>query len=110
MSKKVNQRKKKCFDGFFSADANRDQHLSKDELLSFVLNNVNQHLREGKERNTQLFLLIDSNQDGKVTWHEYFALYVKFHKMNSTDIKETDTFDFVQGPFDNNCKLISIFE
>jgi hypothetical protein len=47
------------------ADANRDQQLSKDELLSFVLNNVNQHLREGKERNTQLFLLIDSNQDGE---------------------------------------------
>ncbi len=41
---------------------------------------------------------------GKVTWHEYFALYVKFHKMNSTEIKETDTFDFIQGPFDNNCK------
>jgi hypothetical protein len=41
---------------------------------------------------------------GKVTWHEYFALYIKFHNVNSTGIKETDTFDFVQGPFDNNCK------
>jgi hypothetical protein len=54
-----------CFVVVIRADANRDQQLSKDELLSFVLNNVNQHLREGKERNTQLFLLIDSNQDGE---------------------------------------------
>ncbi len=45
-------------------DVNRDQQLSKDELLNYVLKNVNEHLREAKERNTQLFLLIDSNQDG----------------------------------------------
>jgi hypothetical protein len=44
---------------------------------------------------------------GKVTWHEYFALYVRFHKMNETEIKESDTFDFVQGPFDNNCKYLN---
>jgi hypothetical protein len=43
-----------------------------------------------------------------VTWHEYFALYVKFHEVNSTEIKESDTFDFVQGPFDNNCKYFNL--
>jgi len=48
----------------FRVDVNRDQQLSKDELLNYVLKNVNEHLREAKERNTQLFLLIDSNQDG----------------------------------------------
>jgi len=48
----------------FRADNNHDQQLSKDELLNYVLKNVNQHLREGKQRNTQLFILIDSNQDG----------------------------------------------
>ncbi len=48
----------------FRADGVHDQQLSKDELLNYVLNNVNKHLREGKERNTQLFLLIDTNQDG----------------------------------------------
>jgi hypothetical protein len=58
------RRNKKLEEIFNDADANHDQQLSKDELLSYVLNNVNQHLREGKERNTQLFLLIDSNQDG----------------------------------------------
>jgi len=73
-------------------------------LLNFILKNIHEHTNEAKQRNTQLFLLIDSNQDGKVTWHEYFALYVKFHKMNATDIKENDAFDFVQGPFDNDCK------
>ncbi len=50
----------------FRADDNHDQRLSKDELLNYVLKNVNQHLREAKERNSQLFLLIDSNQDGKL--------------------------------------------
>jgi hypothetical protein len=44
-----------------------------------------------------------------VTWHEYFALYIKFHNVNSSDIKESDTFDFVQGPFDNNCKYLNIY-
>jgi hypothetical protein len=28
--------------------------------------------------------------------------------VNSTEIKETDTFDFVQGPFDNNCKYLNL--
>jgi Ca2+-binding EF-hand superfamily protein len=50
----------------FRADMDHDQQLSKDELLNYVLKNVNQHLREAKDRNTQLFLLIDSNQDGEI--------------------------------------------
>lgn len=45
---------------------------------------------------------------GKVTWHEYFALYIRFHNVNSTMVKESDTFDFVQGPFDNNCKYLNL--
>ncbi|CAF1034990.1 unnamed protein product [Adineta steineri] len=97
-----NKRDKKLEEIFNEADTDHDQRLSKDELLSYVLKNVNQHLKEAQEKNSQLFLLIDSNQDGKVTWHEYFALYVKFHNVNTTGIKETDTFDFVQAPFDNN--------
>ncbi|CAF2114736.1 unnamed protein product [Rotaria magnacalcarata] len=96
------KRNKKLEEIFNEADLDHDQHLSKDELLNYVLKNVNQHIQEAKDRNSQLFLLIDSNQDGKVTWHEYFALYVKFHNVNSTSVKESDTFDFIQGPFDNN--------
>ncbi|UJR07816.1 hypothetical protein I4U23_012099 [Adineta vaga] len=96
------KRNKKLEEIFNEADADHDQRLSKEELLNYVLKNIHQHLREAKERNSQLFLLIDSNQDGKVTWHEYFALYVKFHNVNVTGIKENDTFDFAQGPFDNN--------
>lgn len=48
----------------FRADNDHNQQLSKDELLDYVLSNVNKHLKEAKEKNTQLFLLIDSNQDG----------------------------------------------
>ncbi|CAF4270263.1 unnamed protein product [Rotaria socialis] len=96
------KRNKKLEEIFNEADLDHDQHLSKDELLNHVLKNVNQHIQEAKDRNSQLFLLIDSNQDGKVTWHEYFVLYVKFHNVNSTSVKESDTFDFIQGPFDNN--------
>lgn len=51
---------------FTRADVDHDQKLSKDELLNYILKNVNQHIQEAKERNTQLFLLIDSNQDGKL--------------------------------------------
>jgi len=47
-------------------DVDYDQQLSKDELLNYVLKNVNQHIKEAKDRNTQLFLLIDSNQDGRI--------------------------------------------
>ena len=48
----------------FRADINHDESLSKEELLNHVLKNVEEHLREAKERNSQLFILIDSNQDG----------------------------------------------
>ncbi|CAF4038002.1 unnamed protein product [Rotaria sp. Silwood2] len=100
------KRDKKLEEIFNEADVDHDQRLSKDELLNYVLKNVNQHIHEAKERNSQLFIH-NANIDlfvslGKVTWHEYFALYVKFHKMNSTSVKESDTFDFIQGPFDNN--------
>lgn len=44
---------------------NGDQHLSQDELLNYVLKNVQQHLQEAKDKNLQLFLLIDKNADGK---------------------------------------------
>jgi Ca2+-binding EF-hand superfamily protein len=44
--------------------------LSKDELLDYVFKNVQQHLREAKEKNTQLFVLIDTNQDGKILKEE----------------------------------------
>ncbi|CAF1347028.1 unnamed protein product [Adineta ricciae] len=96
------KRNKKLEEIFRVADVDHDERLSKEEMLNYVLKNIHEHLREAKLRNTQLFLFIDSNEDGKVTWNEYFALYVKFHNMNETGIKETDPFDFIQGPFDNN--------
>lgn len=46
-------------------DGNHDEGLTKDELLGYVLKNVEQHLGEAKERNSQLFLLIDTKQDGQ---------------------------------------------
>jgi Ca2+-binding EF-hand superfamily protein len=49
----------------FRADINHDGYLSKDELLNHVMTNIEQHLKEGKQHNSQLFLLIDVNQDGR---------------------------------------------
>ena len=45
-------------------DVDHNEKLTKEELLGYVLKNVNEHTREAKERNSQLFLLIDTNQDG----------------------------------------------
>ncbi|CAF4066215.1 unnamed protein product, partial [Rotaria sp. Silwood1] len=59
------KRNKKLEEIFNEADVDHDQHVSKDELLNYVLRNVNKHIQEAKDRNSQLFLLIDSNQDGK---------------------------------------------
>jgi hypothetical protein len=49
----------------------------------------------------KLFLFL-----GIVTWHEYAALYVKFHHMNESDIKDLDDIDFIQESFDENCKYL----
>ncbi|CAF5114599.1 unnamed protein product, partial [Rotaria sp. Silwood1] len=59
------KRNKKLEEIFNEADVDHDQHVSKDELLNYVLRNVNKHIQEAKDRNSQLFLLIDSNQDEK---------------------------------------------
>lgn len=39
---------------------------------------------------------------GKVTWPEYAALYIKFHRMNITGFKDFDDVDFVIDSFDDN--------
>ena len=49
----------------FRANTDGDQYLSQDELLYYVLKNVEMHLKEAKDKNSQLFILIDSNGDGK---------------------------------------------
>ena len=41
---------------------------------------------------------------GKIHWHEYAALYVKFHHMNESDIRDFDDVDFIQESFDRDCK------
>ncbi|CAF3821286.1 unnamed protein product [Rotaria sordida] len=84
---------KKLEEIFEEADSNHDERLSKDELLNHALKNVQQHLKEAKDKNSQLFLLIDTNQDGKITWHEYITLYIKFHNVsayNNTDFHDTN--------------------
>lgn len=43
---------------------------------------------------------------GKITWQEYAALYVKFHKMNTTSIKDLDNVNFIEESFDEKCKDI----
>ncbi|CAF4024533.1 unnamed protein product, partial [Rotaria sp. Silwood1] len=51
------KRNKKLEEIFNEADVDHDQHVSKDELLNYVLRNVNKHIQEAKDRNSQLFLL-----------------------------------------------------
>ena len=46
------------------ANIDKNQGLTQTELLNYVLKNVQDHLREAKEKNSQLFLLIDTDQDG----------------------------------------------
>ncbi|CAF2067704.1 unnamed protein product [Rotaria magnacalcarata] len=83
-----NKRNKKLEEIFREVDLDHNERLSQDEVLNYVYRNVQQHLNEARNRNLQLFLLIDSNEDGTVTWHEYVALYIKFHNMSALNIPD----------------------
>jgi len=48
----------------FRADEDHDQLLSKEELINYVFKNVQLHLKEAKEKNLQLFVILDTNQNG----------------------------------------------
>ncbi|CAF3913540.1 unnamed protein product [Rotaria sordida] len=53
-------------DGKINPDFHKEIFLDNEriyELLNYVLKNVNQYLQEAKERNSQLFVLIDSNDN-----------------------------------------------
>ena len=49
----------------FRADVDHNGRLSKDELTNYAFKNVRQHLKEAKDKNAQLFILIDTDQNGK---------------------------------------------
>ncbi|CAF3351284.1 unnamed protein product [Rotaria socialis] len=83
-----NKRNKKLEEIFREVDLDHNERLSQDELFNYVYKNVQQHLNEARDRNLQLFLLIDSNEDGIVMWHEYVALYIKFHNMSALNIQD----------------------
>jgi hypothetical protein len=53
------------FFNLFRADVDHNERLSKDELVNYLFKNVQQHLKEAKDKNSQLFILIDTNADGK---------------------------------------------
>jgi hypothetical protein len=53
------------FVNLFRADVDHNERLSKDELTNYAFKNVQQHVKEAKDRNSQLFILIDTNQNGK---------------------------------------------
>ncbi|CAF0847364.1 unnamed protein product [Adineta steineri] len=95
------RRDKKLEEIFNEADLDRDERVTKDELVNYLFKNVQLHLKEAKNRNTQLFLLIDANEDGKITWHEYAALYIRFHHMNVSDVRDLDEIDFAQDSHDS---------
>jgi len=93
----------------FRADGNHDGRLSQEELTNHVYKNIQMHLNEAKDKNTQLFLLIDTNQNGKITWQEYAALFIQFHRMNGSDIKDLEDIDFIQESYDDECKPTVVF-
>jgi hypothetical protein len=43
---------------------------------------------------------------GKITWFEYYALYIKFHHMNESSLIDFDDVNFIQESYDSNCKFI----
>ncbi|CAF0718914.1 unnamed protein product [Adineta ricciae] len=98
------KRNKKLEEIFRLADIDHDERVTREELVSYLFKNVQDHLREAKDKNAQLFILIDTNNDGKVTWPEYAALYIRFHHMNASDIKDLNDIDFVQESFDSNLR------
>ncbi|CAF0908498.1 unnamed protein product [Adineta ricciae] len=76
------KRNKKLEEIFRLADIDHDERVTREELVSYLFKNVQDHLKEAKDKNAQLFILIDTNNDGKVTWPEYAALYLKLHNQN----------------------------
>jgi hypothetical protein len=51
---------------FFRADQDHDERLSHNELLDHVFKNIQQHSNEAKDRNSQLFILIDTDKNGQI--------------------------------------------
>lgn len=43
---------------------------------------------------------------GKVTWHEYATLYIKFHNMNTSNIQDFYNITSILNISDPNCKSI----
>jgi hypothetical protein len=48
----------------FSVDEDHDLRLSKEELIDYVFRNIQLHLHDAQDKNSQLFLLIDTDQNG----------------------------------------------
>jgi hypothetical protein len=44
---------------------------------------------------------------GKIAWQEYATLYIQFHHLNISGIKDLNDVDFVEESFDDNCKNIN---
>ncbi len=51
---------------FFRADQDHDERLSHNELLDHIFKNIQQHSNEARDRNSQLFILIDTDKNGQI--------------------------------------------
>ncbi|CAF5143035.1 unnamed protein product [Rotaria magnacalcarata] len=72
-----NKRNKKLEEIFREVDLDHNERLSQDEVLNYVYRNVQQHLNEARNRNLQLFLLIDSNEDGKNKKSDFLCIIIQ---------------------------------
>lgn len=58
----------------FRIDLDHDDRLSNDEVVSYVLKNIQEHLQKAQDRNLQLFLLIDNNENGEYIMDSHLNL------------------------------------
>ncbi|XP_014664495.1 PREDICTED: 45 kDa calcium-binding protein-like [Priapulus caudatus] len=61
----------KLTDIFHRMDTDDDNFITLEELETWIKDKVEEHMDEAVEQNNEIFLAIDSDKDGALTWSEY---------------------------------------
>lgn len=94
-------------DIFHRADINQDDKVDLDELQSWIMFNIQNHLDNATADNKRIFIHLDTNSDDFVTWQEFYIhfLLAKGHDLN---IAEKQSIDYDTLSLDRNEKEVII--
>lgn len=56
---------------FHKVDKDGDHKVNKAELTVWIHDKIKEHIQEARENNHKMFLVVDRDGDGYVTWNEF---------------------------------------